>query len=92
MQVVRDSILNASGPLPRDLHSLHLLYRLIALGSSAHALVTGVQTGESPMDSIIFTKFFPAITAMIAEDVIRAELTRGTGGPSDALHSHWQTT
>uniref|UniRef100_A0A914ZVJ2 Negative elongation factor B n=3 Tax=Parascaris univalens TaxID=6257 RepID=A0A914ZVJ2_PARUN len=77
VKVLRDTALNCSGHLPRELISLHLLLRLLTLGSSAHhVLSTKDASMAQTVDALVFTKFLSAMMALIIEDVIRSELNR----------------
>lgn len=77
VKVLRDTAINCSGHLPRELISLHLLLRLLTLGASAHhVLSTKDASMAQTVDALVFTKFLSAMMALIIEDVIRSELNR----------------
>lgn len=78
VKVLRENAASCGGHLPRDMHSLQLLIRVLALGASAQALVRG-SSSPSLVDSIFFTKFLPALSGLLVEDAIRVEIQRTTG-------------
>lgn len=77
IKVLRDSVVHATGHLPRDLLPLQLLLRLLSFGASAHNILsTNDVTALQNVDTLIFTKFLASFTTLIVEDVIRHELNR----------------
>ncbi|KHN85130.1 Negative elongation factor B [Toxocara canis] len=77
VKVLKDTAVNCSGHLPRELPSLHLLLRLLTLGASAHHIVsTKDASAAQTVDALVFTKFLSAMTTLIVEDVLRNELAR----------------
>uniref|UniRef100_A0A1I7XKA7 Cofactor of BRCA1 n=1 Tax=Heterorhabditis bacteriophora TaxID=37862 RepID=A0A1I7XKA7_HETBA len=65
--------------LPRDMPSVHLLIRILSLGSYAQEIVTSHTVPPEIVDSIFFTKFLPLFVSMMVEDTIRFELIRSSG-------------
>ncbi|VDN01221.1 unnamed protein product [Thelazia callipaeda] len=77
VKVLRDSAVNGTGQLPRDLVSLQLILRLLCLGTKAHKVMTTKNITCIPnIDTLIFTRFLPSLNMLIVEDVIRHELCR----------------
>ncbi|VDK53274.1 unnamed protein product [Anisakis simplex] len=77
VKVLKDTALNCSGHLPREVLSLQLLLRLLTLGASAHQIVSSKDASSAQLvDALVFTKFLSAMTSLIVEDLVRAELAR----------------
>ncbi|XGW02840.1 hypothetical protein V3C99_014679 [Haemonchus contortus] len=70
---LRDS---AGSHLPRDLHSVVVLVRVLSLGCCAKDLALKKVLPTEVVDPIFITKFLPEFTSLMVEDCIRAELMR----------------
>ncbi|KAK6051212.1 hypothetical protein COOONC_11281 [Cooperia oncophora] len=70
---LRDS---AGAHMPRDMHSVVVLVRVLSLGCCAKDLALGKVLPTEVVDSIFITKFLPEFTSLMVEDCIRAELMR----------------
>ncbi|KAK6016386.1 cofactor of BRCA1 [Ostertagia ostertagi] len=70
---LRDSV---GAHLPRDMHSVVVLVRVLSLGCCAKDLALRKVLPTEVVDSIFITKFLPEFTSLMVEDCIRAELMR----------------
>ncbi|PAV85270.1 hypothetical protein WR25_26199 isoform A [Diploscapter pachys] len=70
---------DSSGHLPRDIPSLLVIARVLALGAAAADIASSQSLPHEFVDSILFTKFLPTFTIMMLEDTIRHEMARNEG-------------
>ncbi|CAD6189647.1 unnamed protein product [Caenorhabditis auriculariae] len=67
---------NAGAHLPREMPSVQLIIRILALGTNVKIICKTREIPTEMVDSIVFTKFLSSFAYMIVEDNIRSELLR----------------